>query len=132
MSASLAGAAERGATSDSIFLRKVPAKDAKKERLSLRRLQEVGVGVLAPAAELAANPVPDAVAVVPLAEMADAKLPEGAVRMAVSVRGDEPDAPGRARAQRLPARPPPLRLSVASRLTTAPEAIRDFPPDARP
>ena len=80
------------ATSDSIFLRKVPAKDAKKERLSLRRLQEVGVGVLAPAAELAANPVPDAVAVVPLAEMADAKLPEGAVRMAVSVRGDEPDA----------------------------------------
>jgi len=79
------------ATSDSVFIRTLPAAADKERRLALRRLQEVGVGVLAPIAELTANPLPDAVAVVPLAEMAGAKMPEGAVRMAVTVRGDESD-----------------------------------------
>ena len=51
------------ATSDSIFLRTVPAASAAKERLALKRLQEVGVGVLAPAAELVANPIANAIAV---------------------------------------------------------------------
>ncbi len=37
-------------------------------RRALRRLQEVGVHVLAPAAELAARPLPGAVAVMTLAE----------------------------------------------------------------
>ena len=43
-------------------------------------LQEVGVGVLAPAAELAANPLPNAIAVVSLRDVAkgDVKMPEGA------------------------------------------------------
>ena len=80
------------ATSDSLFLRELPAdKDA---RTALRRLQEVGVGVLAPAAALAESPLAGAIAVVPLTELAaaddaDALLPEGAARLAVSVRGDE-------------------------------------------
>jgi (E)-4-hydroxy-3-methylbut-2-enyl-diphosphate synthase len=82
------------ATSDSIFLRKVPPKGADKERLALKRLQEVGVGVLAPAKELTAAPIPNAIAVFALSEVAkgEAKMPEGAMRMAISVRGDESDA----------------------------------------
>ncbi len=80
------------ATSDSLFLRELP--DDKDARTALRRLQEVGVGVLAPAPALAASPLAGAIAVVPLAELAaaddaDALLPEGAARLAVSVRGDE-------------------------------------------
>jgi (E)-4-hydroxy-3-methylbut-2-enyl-diphosphate synthase len=82
------------ATSDSIFLRKVPPKGADKERLALKRMQEVGVGVLAPAQELTAAPIPNAIAVFALSEVAkgEAKMPEGAMRMAISVRGDESDA----------------------------------------
>ena len=81
------------ATSDSIFLRQVPGADAKNERLALKRLQEVGVGVLAPAAELAASPLPNAVALFSLEEVAKGGLtmPEGAIRMAVSVTGLESD-----------------------------------------
>ena len=81
------------ATTDSLFLRKAPAADADTERLALKRLQEVGVGVLVPAAELAERPVPNAIAVFPLADVAsgNAKLPGGAIRMAVTVRGDETD-----------------------------------------
>lgn len=81
------------ATSDSLFLRKAPAKGADKERLALKRLQEVGVGVLVPAEELAAAPIPNAVAVFTLSQVAkgEAKMPEGAIRMAITVRGDESD-----------------------------------------
>jgi (E)-4-hydroxy-3-methylbut-2-enyl-diphosphate synthase len=82
------------ATSDSIFLRKVPAKGEDKQRLALKRLQEVGVGVIAPAQELAATPLPNAIALFPLSQVAkgEAKMPEGAIRMAITVRGDESDA----------------------------------------
>ena len=81
------------ATSDSIFLRQVPGADAKNERLALKRLQEVGVGVLAPAAELAASPLPNAVALLSLEQVAKGgvTMPEGAIRMAVSVTGLESD-----------------------------------------
>jgi len=53
----------------------------------------VGVGVIAPAAELAANPLPNAIALFSLSEVAKGgiKMPEGAIRMAVSVGGDESD-----------------------------------------
>jgi len=81
------------ATSDSILLQQSPAMDATKERTALRRLQEVGVGVLCAAEELAARPIPNAIAVYDLKQMPgkDAKLPEGAIRYAVTVRGDESD-----------------------------------------
>jgi (E)-4-hydroxy-3-methylbut-2-enyl-diphosphate synthase len=57
------------ATSDSIFSRKAPAVDAKDARTALRRLQESGLGVLFPAAELEKNPVPNAVAVMRLKDV---------------------------------------------------------------
>jgi len=81
------------ATTDSIFLREVPSEKAEKERTALRRLQEVGVGVLAPAEVLAKTPLPNAIATFDLAKVAEGKveMPDKAVRMAISVRGDESD-----------------------------------------
>ena len=49
------------ATSDSILLPALPPASDTNARRTLRRLQESGVGVIAPAAALAAHPLPDAV-----------------------------------------------------------------------
>eukprot|EP00887_Chlorella_sp_A99_P004201 scaffold15.g4201.t1 len=86
------------ATSDSVLMYQLPGPHDAGGRRALRRLQEVGVHVLAPAEELAANPLADAVAVMQLAVAASAhragglRLPEGAARLAVFVDGNESDA----------------------------------------
>lgn len=83
---------------DSILMYQLPAADDKEGRQALRRLQEVGVHVLAPAEALAAAPLPGAVAVMQLAVAASAyragslTLPEGAARLALFVDGNESDA----------------------------------------
>ena len=46
------------ATADSIFMREVPAVDDLEGRRTLKRMQDVNVGVLAPIAALRANPLP--------------------------------------------------------------------------
>lgn len=85
------------ATSDSIIMYEVPEASDTAGRRALRRLQEVGVNVIAPAEVLAQNPLPDAVAVMQLAVAASAhrsggvKLPEGAGRLAVFIDGTESD-----------------------------------------
>ncbi|CEL93656.1 unnamed protein product [Vitrella brassicaformis CCMP3155] len=85
------------ATSDSIFMRRLPDTDDAGRRLALRRLQEVNVGILAPMAELRAKPLADAVGVITLKEyIRDTgpdgyALPEGVIRLAVEVEGDETD-----------------------------------------
>jgi (E)-4-hydroxy-3-methylbut-2-enyl-diphosphate synthase len=81
------------ATSDSIFMRQLPAVDDAEGRRSLRRLQEVGVHVLTPAAELAAKPLAGGVAVMALGEAlaAGGKAPAGAARLALSLDGSETD-----------------------------------------
>jgi len=76
------------ATSDSIYLPEVPPVDDETARTALRRLIESNVGVIADAAALAARPVPNAVALVPLADAA-APLPEGAGRRAIVLDGTE-------------------------------------------
>ena len=58
----------------------VPASSDAGGRRALRRLQEVGVHVLAPAEALAADPLPDAVAVMQLAVAASA-LRAGGVKV---------------------------------------------------
>jgi len=81
------------ATTDSILLRKVPPVDDKDARTALRRLIEISMGVVVPVEELEANPLPNAVALMDLEDAVarDGKLPEGAIRMAISVNGDEDD-----------------------------------------
>lgn len=90
------------ATSDSLLLRDPPPAADAAARRALRRLQESGVGVFAPAAALAESPVPDAVALFTAAEAAAAAaasgtgaaaaspaLPPGAARWAVWLDGGE-------------------------------------------
>ncbi|CAB1112136.1 unnamed protein product [Ectocarpus sp. CCAP 1310/34] len=81
------------ATTDSVYLEQVPAADDKNARTSLRRMQEAGVGVLAPLAALEANPIANAVAVVSLEDVAKSggqvNLPKGAIRLAVEIKGTE-------------------------------------------
>lgn len=80
------------ATSDSIFLRKAPGADEKDARTVLRRLQESGLGLLVPVAELEANPIPNAIAVYTLKQAtAGINLPKGALRYAIMFEGDESD-----------------------------------------
>eukprot|EP00591_Stephanopyxis_turris_P011195 CAMPEP_0195521728 /NCGR_PEP_ID=MMETSP0794_2-20130614/19235_1 /TAXON_ID=515487 /ORGANISM="Stephanopyxis turris, Strain CCMP 815" /LENGTH=757 /DNA_ID=CAMNT_0040651341 /DNA_START=62 /DNA_END=2335 /DNA_ORIENTATION=+ len=79
------------ATSDSILLRDPPPSSDKKARLALNRLIEVSMGVIVPADKLEADPLPNAVALYDLEQALanDGKLPEGAIRLAVTVRGHE-------------------------------------------
>lgn len=84
------------ATSDSLLLRALPPVGDAAARRALRRLQESGVGIIAPAEALAAAPLPDAVALVAAAAAAAAHgkpaLPSGAARWAVALDGSESDA----------------------------------------
>eukprot|EP00798_Chlamydomonas_sp_ICE-L_P027677 gene27677-7318_t len=78
------------ATSDCIIMPKLPPADASEARKALKRLQEVTVHVLSPISELAANPLPGAVAMVPLKQaIAGVTLPQGCFRIAVVVDGTE-------------------------------------------
>lgn len=56
------------ATSDSIYMRTLPEADDKAGRTALRRMMEVGTGVIVPADELERNPLENAVALVGLTE----------------------------------------------------------------
>lgn len=72
------------ASSDTVFMRKVPPADDASARKALRRLQEVGMHVMVPIAVLAATPLPNAVPVVPLRDAIAGSytMPEGAKRCA--------------------------------------------------
>jgi (E)-4-hydroxy-3-methylbut-2-enyl-diphosphate synthase len=60
------------ATADSIFMRTLPAADDTNARTALRRMMEVGTGVVVPAEELKKNPIENAVALMSLTEAAEA------------------------------------------------------------
>ncbi|XP_042477001.1 4-hydroxy-3-methylbut-2-en-1-yl diphosphate synthase (ferredoxin), chloroplastic-like [Macadamia integrifolia] len=80
------------ATVDSILLRELPSVEDSKARLALKRLIDISMGVLTPLSEQLTKPLPNAVALVNLKELATGAyklLPEG-TRIAVSVHGDEP------------------------------------------
>eukprot|EP00567_Pseudictyota_dubia_P011328 CAMPEP_0197440508 /NCGR_PEP_ID=MMETSP1175-20131217/7000_1 /TAXON_ID=1003142 /ORGANISM="Triceratium dubium, Strain CCMP147" /LENGTH=758 /DNA_ID=CAMNT_0042970629 /DNA_START=58 /DNA_END=2334 /DNA_ORIENTATION=+ len=81
------------ATVDSIFMREVPSSDDTAARTALRRLIEVSMGVVVPAEVLEKDPVPNAVALMKLEDALEknGELPEGAIRLAVTVHGDESD-----------------------------------------
>lgn len=79
------------ATADSIFMRKVPPSSDSDARTALRRLAEVSVGLIAPAEELEKDPLPNAIALMSLSDAIakNGELPTGAIRLAVTVDGDE-------------------------------------------
>ena len=85
------------ATSDAVFMRAPPPGSDKDARRALRRLQEVGVHVIAPAAALAADALEGAVALMPLRDALAASgdgaravpLPAGAARLALEIDGTE-------------------------------------------
>uniref|UniRef100_A0A7S0KIH5 4-hydroxy-3-methylbut-2-en-1-yl diphosphate synthase (ferredoxin), chloroplastic n=1 Tax=Ostreococcus mediterraneus TaxID=1486918 RepID=A0A7S0KIH5_9CHLO len=76
------------ATSDSILLSEVPAASEEKALRSIRRLQEIGVGIVVPAAVLKTTPLANSIALVTVDEIG-APLPGGAARMAVTLDGTE-------------------------------------------
>uniref|UniRef100_A0A7S0TXQ2 4-hydroxy-3-methylbut-2-en-1-yl diphosphate synthase n=1 Tax=Hemiselmis andersenii TaxID=464988 RepID=A0A7S0TXQ2_HEMAN len=82
------------ATSDSILVTGTVAADDKAARTALRRMQEVGIGVISDAADLEASPIANAIALYSLEEAAKSsvKLPKGAIRYAITVSGNEEDA----------------------------------------
>jgi len=81
------------ATCDSVFMRELPKADDAMARTALRRMMEVGTGVIVPARELEENPLENAVALVSLTEAVatNGKLPAGAVRLAIAIDGTEDD-----------------------------------------
>ncbi|XP_058094443.1 4-hydroxy-3-methylbut-2-en-1-yl diphosphate synthase (ferredoxin), chloroplastic [Magnolia sinica] len=79
------------ATVDSILVRELPPVEDADSRLTLKRLIDVSMGVLTPLSEQLTKPLPNAMVVVNLKELATGAhklLPEG-TRLVVSVRGDE-------------------------------------------
>jgi len=61
------------ATSDSIFMRTIPPSSDKEARTAIRRLIEVNMGVIVPAAELEKDPLDNAVALMSLEEALEKK-----------------------------------------------------------
>eukprot|EP01042_Synura_sphagnicola_P008463 gene8463-10848_t len=80
------------ATSDSIYLPEVPPVEDAASRRTLKRLQEVGVGVLADIETLVLTPIDNSVAITPLASLSAGlpALPQESIRgYAISVTGTE-------------------------------------------
>jgi (E)-4-hydroxy-3-methylbut-2-enyl-diphosphate synthase len=79
------------ATSDSILVRNLPPSSDTEARKHMRRLLDVNMGIIVPIAELEKDPLPNAVALTDLesAVASNGKLPEGAIRMVVTINGDE-------------------------------------------
>jgi hypothetical protein len=70
------------ASTDTLFMRELPAQDDKAARTALRRLQEVGMHVIAPVDHLRENPLEDAIALVDLADAQNVQLPAECKRCA--------------------------------------------------
>ena len=81
------------ATVDSIFLKNLPDPDDRQKELALKRLLEISMGVIVPADLLEKRPITNAVAHMSLrtAIARKGELPDGAIRLAVEVQGDESD-----------------------------------------
>lgn len=68
------------ASSDTLYMRELPAANDESGRTALRRLQEVGMHIIAPAAEIAENPMEHTIPLVPLVHAADFSLPDACER----------------------------------------------------
>eukprot|EP00200_Dunaliella_tertiolecta_P003897 CAMPEP_0202345932 /NCGR_PEP_ID=MMETSP1126-20121109/4947_1 /ASSEMBLY_ACC=CAM_ASM_000457 /TAXON_ID=3047 /ORGANISM="Dunaliella tertiolecta, Strain CCMP1320" /LENGTH=729 /DNA_ID=CAMNT_0048937283 /DNA_START=35 /DNA_END=2224 /DNA_ORIENTATION=+ len=83
------------ATTDAIYMRTIPPSSSTEGRRAIKRLQDVAIHVIAPAAELHKDPLPGAVTMHTLRECLAAQanggltLPQGSTRLAVQVDGSE-------------------------------------------
>ena len=64
------------ASSDTLFMRELPATQDDTARTALRRLQDVGMHVIVPATEVAENPMEHVIPLVPLSQADAFVLPE--------------------------------------------------------
>ena len=76
-------------TTDTLLLRTVPAADDATARQTIKRLQDVAIHMLVPAAELEREPLEGAVALQTLDEALTGSLPACAARRVIALRGDE-------------------------------------------
>ena len=76
-------------TTDTLLLRSVPAVDDATARQTIKRLQDVAIHMLVPAAELEREPLEGAVALQTLDEALTGSLPACAARRVIALRGDE-------------------------------------------
>ena len=76
-------------TTDTLLLRTVPAADDATARQTIKRLQDVAIHMLVPAAELEREPLEGAVALQTLDEALTGALPACAARRVIALRGDE-------------------------------------------
>lgn len=77
---------------DTIYLSETPSDDNKKARQTLKRLQDVAIGVMAPIEALETNPISNSIGLVSLDTIAETGLPSpvpGMVRYAVKITGLE-------------------------------------------
>lgn len=68
------------ASSDTLYMRELPASNDAAGRTALRRLQEVGMHIIAPAEEAIENSMEHVIPLVPLLHAAQFSLPEGCER----------------------------------------------------
>lgn len=105
------------ASTDTLLMRALPAESDAAARTALRRLQEVGMHVIAPVDVLRETPLQDAIALVPLAQAADTALPEGCKRCAAAASKAEQRNGARSRAAGGCAHRPPDAASYACSLS---------------
>ena len=76
---------------DTIYLSETPSDDNKKARQTLKRLQDVAIGVMAPIEALETNPIANSIGLVSLDTIAETGLPSvpGMVRYTVKITGLE-------------------------------------------
>jgi len=79
------------ATVDTILLRELPPAEDTEARLAIKRLIDISMGVLTPLSEQLTKPLPNAMVLVNLKELATGahKLLPAGTRLAVTLRGDE-------------------------------------------
>lgn len=68
------------ASTDTLYMRELPAANDASGRTALRRLQDVGMHIIAPAEEVIENPMEHVIPLVPLLHAAKFILPDGCER----------------------------------------------------
>lgn len=81
------------ACADSVYLTEIPSKDDKEARRTIKRLQDVAVGMIGDYDALVENPITNSVALITMERLAELgelpPLPQGSIRYAIKINGVE-------------------------------------------